>query len=94
VDQILGPPKAPATRIYLTVDPFGLSRKVTTTILTDAPERRIRTRMSCADRADDHALNVRFWARPSAGIRAVAAPLAWPSAALGRRCPIGSLTGF
>jgi hypothetical protein len=41
VDQILGPPKAPATTIYLTVDPFGLSRKVTTTILTDAPERRL-----------------------------------------------------
>ena len=37
VDQILGPPKAPATTIYLTVGPFGLSRKVTATILTDAP---------------------------------------------------------
>ena len=41
MDQILGPPKARATTIYLTVDPFGLSRKVTTTILTDAPERRL-----------------------------------------------------
>ncbi len=41
MDQILGPPKGPATTIYLTVDPFGLSRKVTTTILTDAPDRRL-----------------------------------------------------
>jgi len=36
VDQILGLPKVPAATLYLTVDPFGLSRKVTTTILTDA----------------------------------------------------------
>lgn len=39
MDQILGPPKARATTIYLTVGPFGLSRKVTTTILPDAPDR-------------------------------------------------------
>jgi hypothetical protein len=42
VDQILGPPKGPSDNDSLTVDPFGLSRKVTTIILTDAPDRRIR----------------------------------------------------
>src|ERR1700722_2537566 len=52
-------------------------------------ERRIRTRVGLADRLDDHALNVRFWARPSAGIRAVAVPLAWPE-----RCSLPSVSDW
>ena len=52
MDQILGPPKTPATTLYLTVDPFGLSRKVTTTILTDAPDRQLgRSFISTTDMA-------------------------------------------
>src|ERR1035438_300298 len=39
VDQILGPPRAQRQRFTSLVDPFGLSRKLTTTILTDAPDR-------------------------------------------------------
>jgi hypothetical protein len=62
VDQILGPPKAPAATIYLTVDPFGLSRKVTTTILTDAPDRRLGAR-GLSDASRMHGAHIRRYLR-------------------------------